>query len=70
MADSDAPHGAALLINYEICQRLPSGEMDGSPVLAKKMRLGFNAPNQAEAVRRLNELLDDIRKRCTWQYNS
>ncbi len=61
--NDSAPHVIVIGIKAEVHEKLPTGEISGSPVLQQERVFRLDATDRATAVSLLDEVLRSIRDR-------
>lgn len=57
-----APHTALLLINTEIHEKLPTGELEGIPKHTGKRVVAIDGVDKNDCQRKMNEALQELMK--------
>lgn len=59
-----APHVAAIFINTEVHEKMPTGELTGNPVYETKAILSIEGVDFDLCIRKLNDFIEEM-KQCS-----
>ncbi len=61
----DVPHAALVLVSAEVHELRPTGELSGRPVYEiAEFPLRVDGLNRADCIKRLNETLEELKRKC------